>query len=70
MKYIFIPYLFNAINIHILRYKLSQTSNSLVEKKSKWTCGTEGVPFHFVSGVVFHACRAFVLYQNSEDLGF
>jgi hypothetical protein len=32
MKYIFIPYLFNVINIHILHYKLSQTSNSLTEK--------------------------------------
>jgi hypothetical protein len=29
--------LFNVINIHILHYKLSQTSNSLTEKKSKWT---------------------------------
>jgi hypothetical protein len=32
MKYIFIPYLFNVINIHILHYKLSQISNSLTEK--------------------------------------
>jgi hypothetical protein len=32
MKYIFIPYLFNVINIHILHYKLSQTSNSLTAK--------------------------------------
>jgi hypothetical protein len=32
MKYIFIPYLFNVINIHILHYKISQTSNILTEK--------------------------------------
>jgi hypothetical protein len=32
MKYIFISYLFNVINIHILHYKLSQTSNRLTEK--------------------------------------
>jgi hypothetical protein len=36
MKYIFIQYLFNVINIHILHYKLSQTSNSLTEKSQ---CG-------------------------------
>jgi hypothetical protein len=37
--------LFNVINIHILHYKLSQTSNSLTEKKIKvdTLCGTEGV---------------------------
>jgi hypothetical protein len=32
MKYIFKPYLFNVINIHILHYKISQTSNILTEK--------------------------------------
>jgi hypothetical protein len=32
MKYIFTPYLFNVINIHIIHYKLSQTSNSLTGK--------------------------------------
>jgi hypothetical protein len=46
MKYIFIPYLFNVINIHIFRYKLSQTSNSLTEKvKVDTLCGTERVSF-------------------------
>jgi hypothetical protein len=43
MKYIFIPYIFNIINIHILHYKLSQTSNSLTEKsqsvRSLWNGG-------------------------------
>jgi hypothetical protein len=44
MKYIFIPYLFNVINIHIIYYKLSQTSNSLTEKnQSGHSLRTEGV---------------------------
>jgi hypothetical protein len=32
MKYIFIAHIFSVINIHIVHYKLSQTSNSLTEK--------------------------------------
>jgi hypothetical protein len=36
MKYIFIAYMFSVINIHILHYKLSQTSNNLTEKSQ---CG-------------------------------
>jgi hypothetical protein len=32
MKYIFISYLFNVININILHYKLSQISNNLTKK--------------------------------------
>jgi hypothetical protein len=45
MKYIFIAYIFSVINIHILHYKFSQTSNSLTEKKVKvdTLCGAEGV---------------------------
>jgi hypothetical protein len=47
MKYIFIAYIFSVINIHILHYKLSQTSNSLTEKSQSGHSLRDGgsIPF-------------------------
>jgi hypothetical protein len=57
MKYIVISYLFDVINIHILRYKFSQTSNSLTENvKAGTICGTGGVGINTCIANVSYSC--------------